>query len=129
MGLPASIKGELFKLDPKIQEEFTRKYTRRSKSLLIAYLLCLIGWHYLYLGKIALQIAFLTTMAGFLIWGLVDLFRLPRMVARQNEGIAREVMSEYRTQLNGQASRLPGLNVRFMSWHCIGGCNCRSKSS
>jgi TM2 domain len=102
MGLPASIHGELSKLDPKLQEEFTRKYTRRRKSLLIAYLLCLLGWHYLYLGRITLQIAFLATMAGFLIWGLVDLFRLPGMVARQNEGIAWDVMSEYRTQSTGR---------------------------
>ena len=96
-GLPASIKGELSKLDPKLQDAFTRKYTRRRKSLLIAYLLCLLGWHYLYLGRITLQIAFLVTMAGFLIWGLVDLFRLPGMVARQNEGIAWDVMSRYGT--------------------------------
>ncbi len=98
MGLPAAIKAEQAKLDPDAQQAFERDYTRRRKSLLIAVLLCLLGWHYLYLGKIGLQFLFWITLGGFLVWGLVDLFRLPGMVAKQNEGIAWDLMSQYRTR-------------------------------
>ena len=66
--------------------------------MLIAVLLCLLGWHYLYLGKIGLQFLFWITLGGFLVWGLVDLFRLPGMVEKQNEGIAWDLMSQYRTR-------------------------------
>jgi len=97
MGLPAGVKAAQAKLDPKLQEAFARDYARRRKSLLIAYLLCLLGWHYLYLGKISLQFAFWITLGGFLVWGLVDLFRLPGMVARRNEETAWALMSQYRT--------------------------------
>jgi hypothetical protein len=106
MGLPANVKAAQAKLDPKMQEAFARDYLRRRKLLLIAYLLWVLGWHYLYLGKIGLQFAFLTTLGGFLVWGLVDLFRLPGMVARQNEGIVWDLMSQYRTGAEPMA-RLP----------------------
>jgi len=96
MGLPACVEVAQVKIDPKMQEAFARDYARRRKSLLIAYLLCLLGWHYLYLGKISLQFALLITMGGFLVWGFVDLFRLPGMVARHNEDTAWELVSQYR---------------------------------
>lgn len=97
MGLPARVKEIAEKLDPENRKAFEHHYMRRRKSLLIAYLLCLLGWHYLYLGKIGLQFAFFISVGGFLLWLLVDLFRLPGMVARQNEGIAGELLSLYRT--------------------------------
>jgi hypothetical protein len=55
-----------------------------------------LGWHYLYLGKISLQVAFLVSLGGFFVWAIVDLFRLPGMVARRNEDIAWDLMSQYR---------------------------------
>ena len=95
--LPASVRTLQEKLDPELHEAFAGDYTGRRKSLLIAYLLCLLGWHYLYLGKIGLQFAFLLSVGGLGIWLLVDLIRLPGMVARKNEGIAWDVMSRYGT--------------------------------
>jgi hypothetical protein len=95
MGLPASVKALQEKIDPEMRNAFARDYSRRRKKLLIAYLLFLLGWHYLYLGKLGLQVAFLITLGGFFLWGLVDLFRLPGMVARINEGIARELATLY----------------------------------
>jgi hypothetical protein len=97
MALPARIKAIQAKLDPELWETFAREYTKRRKLLLIAYLLWFLGWHYLYLGKFRLQFAFLSTIGGFFIWGLVDLFRLPSMVARHNEEIARDLISQYTT--------------------------------
>ena len=97
MGLPVNITAQS-KLDPAAQQAFELDYTARKKSLLIAYLLCLIGWHYLYLGKFGLQFLFWITLGGFLVWGLVDLLRLPGMVRRQNEEIAWDLLPLYQTR-------------------------------
>jgi hypothetical protein len=107
MGLPASVKALQVKIDPEMRDAFARDYSRRRKKLLIAYLLYLLGWHYLYLGKLGLQVAFLTTLGGFFLWGLVDLFRLPGMVARVNEGIAGELATLYGAAQETMG-RLPG---------------------
>ena len=57
--LPPGIVAIQAKLDPEKQEAFARDYVKRRKSLLIAYPLFLLGWHYLYLGKLGHQILFL----------------------------------------------------------------------
>ncbi len=96
MGLPAAVKIAQAKLDPKMQKAFARDYSRRKKSLLVAYVSwLLLGWHYLYLGKVALQFAFWFTGGGFLARWLIDLVRLPGVVARRNEDVARELMAQY----------------------------------
>ena len=35
------------------------------------------------------------TVGGFGFWMLVDMFRIPGMVERKNEDIARELMAQY----------------------------------
>jgi hypothetical protein len=95
MRLPKGVEEALAKLDPSLRQAFVRDYLRRRKLLLIAYLLWLLGWHYLYLGKIGPQLAFLLTVGGFLVWAIVDLFRLPGMVARYNEAVVSELLSFY----------------------------------
>jgi TM2 domain-containing membrane protein YozV len=96
MGLPAGVKEIQATLDPEVHEAFARDYTRRRKSLLITYLLLLMGFHYLYLGRIGLQFAFFLTAGGLFIWTIADLFRIPGMVARQNEDIAWTLTTRYR---------------------------------
>lgn len=97
MNLPPVVAGSLAKLDPSAQKAFFRDFKRRRKSLAIAYVAwLLIGWHYLYTGRILLQFAFWFTFGGFLIWWIVDFFRVPGIVARVNEDIARELMGQYR---------------------------------
>ena len=95
MGLPQNVEAIRDRLPPEWHETFDREYLKRRKSLLIAYLLCLLGWHYLYLGKLKHQIAFYLTLGGLLIWGIADLFRLPGMVAKENEEIAWKVVGLY----------------------------------
>ena len=96
MGLPKAVKTAREKLDPDMQKEFSRDFSRRKKSLLIAYIAwLLLGWHYLYLGKVGLQFAFWFTAGGFLLWWILDLIRLPGVVARRNEDVARELMAQY----------------------------------
>jgi hypothetical protein len=94
--LPASVQAIQAKLDPEMQEAFARDYTRRRKTLLIAYPLCVAGWHYLYLGKFGRQLAFFFTLGGCFVWFLVDLFRLPGMVAIKNNEIAGDLATAYR---------------------------------
>ncbi len=96
MGLPARVKEIQATLDPEVHEAFARDYTRRRKSLLITYLLLPLGFHYLYLERIVLLVAFVSTAGGLFIWTIVDLFRIPGMVARQNESIAWTLTTQYR---------------------------------
>jgi TM2 domain len=97
MGLPRVVTAAAAKLDPAARKSFHRDYARRRKSLAVAYLAwLLLGWHYLYLGRIGLQLAFWLTAGGFVVWWLIDLFRLPGVVGRHNEDLARELVAQYR---------------------------------
>jgi TM2 domain len=97
LGLPAAVKIAESKLDPKLRKAFNRDFARRRKSLIAAYLAWfLLGWHYLYLGRIGLQFAFWFTLGGIGLWWLMDFFRLPGIVTRLNEDMARELMAQYR---------------------------------
>jgi hypothetical protein len=93
--LPPRIVDIQAKLDPEKHGAFARDYMKRRKSLLIAYPLCLLGWHYLYLGKLWHQLLFLVSSGGLLVWLLVDLFRLPGMVANKNDELARDLLASY----------------------------------
>lgn len=97
MSVPSSVKTALTKLDSGQQKAYTIDYNRRCKSTLVAYLAWfLLGWHYLYMGKVGMQFAFWFTM-GFLIIGwFIDFFRIPGMVARHNEDLARELMTQHK---------------------------------
>jgi hypothetical protein len=95
--LPPAVEAGKAKLAPEMQSAFVRDFGLRRKSLLVAYITwLLLGWHYLYLGKIGLQFAFWFTGGGLLVWWLIDLFRMPGVVARRNEDVAREMMVQYK---------------------------------
>jgi TM2 domain-containing membrane protein YozV len=73
-----------------------RDYDVRRKSCLFAYLFWFFfGFHYLYLGRIGIQLIYWLTIGGFGLWMLIDLFRIPGMVERKNQDIARELMAQY----------------------------------
>ena len=56
----------------------------------------LLGWHYLYLGRVGMQFAFWFT-AGFLVIGwVIDFFRVPGMVRRHNDDVALELMAQHK---------------------------------
>ena len=97
MGVPSSVKDALGKLNPAQQKAYKRDYSRRRKSTLVAYIAWLVfGWHYLYMGRVGMQFAFWCT-GGFLVVGyLIDFFRVPGMVARQNEDLARGLMAQHK---------------------------------
>lgn len=93
--LPSMVRHSLMRLPAERQQEFLEAYTRRKKSLALAYVLwfCL-GWHYAYLGKWGLQVLFWITLGGFLLWWLVDAVRLPGLITRYNEDVATAVMRD-----------------------------------
>jgi TM2 domain-containing membrane protein YozV len=97
MGIPASLNPVFEKLSPEAQISVRRDYHARKKSMLFAYLAWFFfGWHYLYLRRTGLQIAFWLTFGGFLIWWCIDLFRVAGLVNRMNEDTARELMVQYK---------------------------------
>ena len=85
-------------MSPEAQSHVKRDYSSRRKSMLFAYLAWFIlGWHYLYLKRVALQFAFWFTFGGLLVWWVVDFFRVWGLVKNMNEDLARELMVQYKS--------------------------------
>ncbi len=96
--LPAMVRNELVKLSAQKQEEFVEEFRRKSKSVGTGYLLWfLLGCHYLYVGKWAIQIIFWLTLGGLWVWWLVDLFRVPRLVGDYNKDVSVDVLRNLKT--------------------------------
>lgn len=97
MSIPGNVKSAFSGLSKAEQKQFRKEFSKRSKGLGTAYLAwLLLGWHYLYLGRVGMQFAFWIT-GGFLLVGWVfDFFRLPGMIARHNEDVARQLMVDYK---------------------------------
>ena len=97
MAIPYSLQGVFQALPADTQALVWRDYARRRKSVLIAYILWFFfGFHYLYLGRIGIQLIYWLTVGGFGFWAIIDLFRIPGMIERKNEDILRELMAQYR---------------------------------
>lgn len=97
MTIPDSLASAYSRLPLEAQAAVDRDYRLRAKSPITAYLAWFfLGWHYLYLRRVGLQIAFWVTFGGFLVWWLIDAFRVPGLVARLNEDTARELMVQHR---------------------------------
>ena len=84
-------------LSAEAQISVKRDLERRSKSMVFAFIawFCL-GWHYLYLKRIGLQVVFWFTLGGFGVWWFIDLFRVAGIVNAMNEDLARELMVQYK---------------------------------
>ncbi|MEO6830255.1 MAG: TM2 domain-containing protein [Acidobacteriaceae bacterium] len=97
MSIPVSLRGVFQSLPPDTQALVWRDYELRKKSSLIAYILWFFfGFHYLYLGRIGIQLIYWFTVGGFGFWAIIDLFRIPGMIERKNEDVLRELMAQYR---------------------------------
>ena len=97
MGVPSSVKAAFGKLNPAQQKAYKRDYSRRRKSTLVAYLAWLVfGWHYLYMGKVGMQFAFWCTFCFLFVGYFIDFFRIPGMVSRHNEDLARVLMGQHK---------------------------------
>jgi len=91
--LPSMVRNELANLPPQKQEEFLEEYKRKRKSIAIAYLCWIFfGLHYAYMRNWGMQILLWITLGGFLIWWIIDFFRIPGMIENYNKDIAIDIM-------------------------------------
>ena len=95
--LPAMVRNELRALEAGDQEAFLEDYQRKTKSIPLAYVLWLFWLHYAYVGKWGLQVVFWFTLAGLGFWWIIDLFRMPSIIAGHNREAAITVMRNLRT--------------------------------
>lgn len=93
--LPLIVQDKLYSMSNSEQSSFKQEYERRSKSSVTAYVFWLfLGWHYAYLRKWGLQVLFLLSLGGFLIWWIIDLFRVASIVRNYNKDLAIEIMKD-----------------------------------
>jgi len=91
--IPAIAKIKLAGIQPDKQALFVEEYLKRSKGVFDAYLhWVIVRMHYTYLGKEGLQWLYWFTLGGVLIWAIVDLFRIPKMVAEYNSNLAASIL-------------------------------------
>jgi hypothetical protein len=84
------------KLSEHDKMKFDLEYNTKKKSKLTAWLLYLfLGWHYGYLGKWMLQIAYILTFGGWFIWIIIDLFRINSMVNQYNEELELDILLKF----------------------------------
>jgi hypothetical protein len=93
--LPSMVRNQLAALSPGEYQAFREEYDRRAKNTGTCYLLWFfLGWYYAYLRKWGLQVLFWLSAGGFLIWAIVDLFRIPQLVRDYNKEIAIDVLRD-----------------------------------
>lgn len=93
--LPSMVKEGLKKLNKEQQKSFYKLYTSRRKTKRMGYISGLIlGWHYLYMGKVGMQIVFWLTGGGLLIWWIIDMLRMPMIISKHNNDVAVETLKD-----------------------------------
>lgn len=98
MGVPTQFNPLMHRLSAEAQSMVKFDYHRRRKSKTVGYFAWFfLGWHYLYLRRVGLQFAFWITAGGFLIWWLVDLFRVGPIINRMNEDLTRDLITQYQS--------------------------------
>lgn len=80
---------------PYEEERYMAKHLpERKRCLKTAIIYWIFGCHYFYLHKKWTNIVYWLTLGGFLVWMLIDLYRLPMMVDEANEDIATKTYKE-----------------------------------
>lgn len=91
--LSPSVRHVVSRFDPQSRMAFFEEYSKARKKTGVAWIAWfLIGWHYLYVGKVGVQFAFWVTFGGLLVWWFVDFFRMPAIVKSANDQIARNMI-------------------------------------
>lgn len=94
--LPYLVQKKLEGLKPEYQREYINDYRSKKKSIGTAYLLLIVlGWHYAYLKKWGVQLLCWISFWGFLIWWIIDWFRIPKLVRDYNYELALALMNQY----------------------------------
>ena len=106
--LPPSIQHVVAQMDSASQNAFFNEYESKKKKKSIGWIAWfLLGWHYLYVGKVGMQFAFWFTFGGFGIWWIADLFRMPSIIGSANEQIARNAIQTLGTAAAFGAGAVP----------------------
>jgi hypothetical protein len=92
--LPEAVRRKVTAMDLINQGAFLSEFSRRKKSVILAYLLLGGGLHYAYVGKVWLTLPFICTFGGFIVWWLIDLLRVPGMVNNYNNTIALNILRD-----------------------------------
>lgn len=80
-------------LEEDQQRAFLQEFYRKKKSIGLGYLCWFFfGLHYAYVGKWGIQLLFWLTGGGFLVWLIIDLFRIPGIVRNYNADHSSEIM-------------------------------------
>jgi TM2 domain-containing membrane protein YozV len=96
--LPLIVQSELGGISVQNQAAFLQEYKRNAKSTGWAYFLWFfLGFHYIYLKKWGIQFIYWFTGAGFVIWAVVDLFRIPGMIRAFNQDVAANAIMTVKT--------------------------------
>jgi hypothetical protein len=93
--LHPATRDKLMQMSPGRQQEFTRRFRPRAKSVRVAYLLLFIGFtHYPYLGKPKHWYLMLLSMGGVGLWAFADMVRMPLLVSNYNRRVGEDVLAE-----------------------------------
>lgn len=70
-------------------------FANKEKNLFIGYLLWFFfGFHYFYVGKPFINLIYIITGGGFMIWAFIDLFRMKKIINKKNEEIIMKLIKE-----------------------------------
>ena len=96
MDLPLIVLNRLTDFSNTEKKAYFDEFERKKKSVFVAYL-CLIplGWHYAYLKKWGLQALCIVSLWGFLIWWIIDWFRIPSLVRNYNKDLSIELLNNF----------------------------------
>ncbi len=94
--VPLLVQQKLLNLSDTEKSVYYELYNRKKKSIFVAYLLLFFfGWHYGYIKKWGLQIAFITTLGGLMLWWLIDWFRLPSLINSYNKELSLSLLKQF----------------------------------
>lgn len=96
--IPDAVYQKVTSMDPVAQAGFVDEFNRQRKSVGTAFVFWILGsflgLHYLYFKKPLLFVLFLFTMGGFMIWWLIDAFRISGIVRNHNKSVAISVLRD-----------------------------------
>lgn len=90
--LPLFVIQRLGKMDDYQQETFLDEFKRRKKSVGAGVGLAFLNSEYFYLGDIGMGLVKWTTLGGFWVWWVVNLFRVAGMVRKYNANLAVDIL-------------------------------------
>ncbi len=93
--IPSLVRREVTDLSLQQQSHFVFEYSRRAKRTSLGYLLWfLLSAHYAYMGRWGLNILMwvMHLIVIGAIWWIIDIFRIPGMVRRYNEDVAKDIL-------------------------------------